>query len=116
VGTSHEISSRESRETGRGSQLYRHYTDELGRSGIMTQGRILPGRNGRLYVTPDLYKTGEVARQRLGLSRTPTGYFEIPGGRLKQLTEPIVGAGGGLECWVLTPVPADELAWRPIPK
>lgn len=98
-------------------QTFRHYTDEVGRAGIQREGSIAPGADGRVYVTTDDYASGEAAQAGLALRRTPTGYFEIPAGRLPGLEGPYVvdpangQPGGGVEYWVEQAVEADGLTW-----
>jgi hypothetical protein len=57
----------------------------VGREGIEMTGLILPASDGRLYVTPDLYESAKECAERLALKRVPSGYFEIPNERLKDI-------------------------------
>jgi hypothetical protein len=98
----------------------RHYTDDPGRHGIERVGLITRSADGRVYLTPDPYESGEVARDRLALQRTPTGYFEVPEERLHGLSqprqvEPHRGArGGGTEVHVMHSVDARGLRWTEV--
>lgn len=100
---------------GGGARILLHYTDEVGRQGIERSGEILPGSTGRVYLTTDSYATGAEAQQGLAMSRTPTGYFEVPTARLSGLTGPSPVAGGtGVEYWVEHVVGAIGLKWTPL--
>jgi len=91
-----------------------------GREGIEMSGLILPGRNGRVYVTPDEYDTADEAQRRLALHRRPTGYFEVPRARLSGLSEPEEvhphngQPGGGREQYVDHAVDASRLPWHEV--
>ena len=95
----------------------RHYTDDAGRRGIERLGVITPSADGRVYLTPDSYDSGEVARRRLALRRTPTGYYEVPEARLDRASEPrrVNGdggmSGGGTEVHVTHPIDVSGLRW-----
>lgn len=95
----------------------RHYTDEAGRQGIERLGLITPSLDGLVYLTPDSYDSGTLARERLALSRTPTGYFEVPDERLIAPSKPRsvrphgAMAGGGTEVHVDHPIDATALQW-----
>lgn len=81
---------------------------------------ISPGRDGRVYVTPDEYEGGGEARPPLALPRTPIAYLEIPEERLYGLSRPREVAshfgqpGGGREQYVEHPVDAEGLSWQEI--
>ncbi len=98
----------------------RHYTDEAGRQGIERLGLITPSADGRVYLTPDSYDSGRAARERLSLTRTPTGYFTIPDENLSGVSEPeFVEAhralpGGGVEVSVTHPIDAQDLVWTAV--
>lgn len=100
--------------------VMRHYTDETGRQGIERLGLIAPSADGRLYVTPDSYESGRLARERLSLTRVPAGYFAVPDERLPGLSEPSLVepkhglAGGGVEAFVTYPVDAGDLVWTAV--
>lgn len=96
----------------------RHYTDETGRQGIERLGLITPSLDGFVYLTPDSYDSGSLARARLALRRTPTGYFEVPEDRLDEPSEPrpvephAGMPGGGLEVHVRHAVEARGIRWH----
>ncbi len=95
----------------------RHYTDDVGRAAIESFGSILPGSDGRVYLTRDEYDNVRDAIDKLALPRPPTGYFEIPTDRLVGLSVPSQVAarhgrpGGGTEQHVSHPVDASYLTW-----
>ncbi len=81
---------------------------------------ITPGRDGRVYLTPDVYDSGRLARERLALSSTPAGYFEVPEDRLvepneRRRVQPHGGLpGGGTEVAVAHAIDASDLSWVPM--
>lgn len=95
----------------------RHYTDNVGREGIEGAGWIYPGLDELVYLTPDEYDDPNEATKRLALPRVPSGYFEIPSDRLRDLSSPAAVAssndqpGGGLEQHTTSPIAARDLRW-----
>ena len=100
----------------------RHYTTRRAGRAIEEDGQIVPGRSGKIWVTPDRYDSGGEAMKRLALNKEPEGFFEIPLSRLPGVTKPSrVGPanrqpGGGLECTVSCPVDVRGLPFRGIPR
>lgn len=98
----------------------RHYTDEDGRRGIQEIEMILPGHDGRVYVTPDSYDSSREAWRKLALRMPPTGYFEIPEDRLpglsdrRSVTAHTDQPGGGQEQFVEHAIEVSGLRWREI--
>lgn len=98
--------------------LFRHYTTDAARALIMSDGGgfLDPAfsRDGMIYVTPTIHKSGALARQALELRVTPNGYFEIPQARLPGLTPEPPTSGGGIQFTVRHPVNVNGLPWVPI--
>ena len=114
LGTAYQKVARRS-----GDQRYYHYTDERGRVGIQRSETIKPS-NGRVYVSPTRYGSGQQAQRELGLAREPSGFFEVPGNRLPGLQGPgpvkptTTQPGGGVECFVTCSVDARGLDYTPL--
>jgi hypothetical protein len=101
--------------------FFNHYTNEAGRAGIQRTGTIIPSSDGFVYVTPTVYTSGAAAQAELSLSRTPTGYFQLPRSNLPGLTPagrvPPGSAGqpgGGIQFVVPGPVRINGAPWVPI--
>ena len=83
---------------------YYHYTSDAGAAGIQAGGQIVPGRAGTTWISPTQYGDAATAQAGLALPTTPTGYFEIPGSSIPDVSEPSVveprygQPGGGFEC------------------
>jgi len=83
-------------------------------------GTIIPSGDGFVYVTPTGYTSGATAQSQLSLSRTPTGYFQLPRSNLPGLTPagqvpPGNGQpGGGIQFVVPGPVSINGARWVPI--
>jgi len=106
------------------SVLY-HYTDDVGQVSIRLSGRILPRGEGEgaIYLTPDAYASAAEAQSRLAMTRVrPTGYFEVPVSRIRNLRGPFPvrewppgsGNGGGTEYYTTHPIDASDLRWIPL--
>ena len=94
-----------------------HYTNNVGRAGIMAMGAVRPSGNGNVYVTPDVYGTGSAAQAHLALGQTPTGYFRIPMKNFYSLNGPTEvqrasqQPGGGVEYTNTGPVSISGAQW-----
>lgn len=97
-----------------------HFTNELGKRGIGTQGALLPGASGQIYFSPVPYASAAQARQALSLPRLPTGYYIVP---RENISSPLVWTpvapafgqpGGGLEAATTIPVPTQNAQWVPL--
>lgn len=87
-----------------------HYTSRAAAQSIRIDGRLWPGRGGKLYVTPSVFESGAAAAAQLSILGNPVEVvLAIPAERARDLTaavpvEPILGEagqevrpGGGLE-------------------
>ena len=81
---------------------------------------IVPSRDGSVYVTPDVYTSGQAAQANLTLSRTLDGYFQIPTENVAPMNAPKVvepangQPGGGIEIQVPQSVSTDDAIWKGI--
>ncbi|MGI8426259.1 MAG: hypothetical protein ACR2FO_04110 [Actinomycetota bacterium] len=102
--------------------MLHHYTDEVGKSAIMRTGYLLPGIDGRLYLTAESISSAAEAQARLALSRRPSGYFEISELLVNDIGHPdpvppkYGQPGGGQEQFVTRAIAATELSWIELPQ
>ncbi|MGI8882512.1 MAG: RHS repeat-associated core domain-containing protein [Jatrophihabitans sp.] len=102
-------------------ETLRHYTTGDGAKGIAaSENMIKTGEtSGKIWLTPDVYRTGTEARSNLALETTPEGYYEIPVSRIGNLNGPGPvqsngeQPGGGIEYTTTEPISVEWIPFVP---
>ena len=102
-----------------------HYTSRYAAQNIISTGRLSPSAGGVVFLTPDLYRSGAEAANRLAIIGKPAEVrLEIPLNRLAAMS-PLTSVqiytqfglfreGQGHEFTVDRPIDVRDLAWYPL--
>ncbi len=85
--------------------VFRHYSWQPGIDGILAKQQVLSSRKDNLvFLTPQLFTSGEVARRALEMNHTPVAYFAVPVSRLNGVIALQNTGHGGIQIAVSAPV------------
>jgi hypothetical protein len=107
------------------AQYFLNYESQDTYEKVWSSEVILAGSTGLVYLTQDIYYSGEAAWDSLAVLEKPVGYWRIPSSSLQfiaygGLVLPKLDAygnlrpGGASEWYTNPPVPIDESTWVPI--
>jgi RHS repeat-associated protein len=96
----------------------RHYTTILNAEKIMERQLLVPSPDGYVYLTPDIYDSGQQAQSSLSMSTTPEGFFWVPIRNFDTYFGPSIVPpangfpGGGIEIRVPHPINTPGFRWE----